>query len=245
MRADEREQSWVEGPFSPVGSAAVRNVWHLTHASRASSINSSSFSSKDSMTVAASPEKAIKEVQQPGLLSFLWFPSNKPQPGQPTWGHFARTWRIPLIVLYYSVCSSTLIVINKVAVHNIRAPVFILGAQLLFAAFVVKALAVCRVLEAEPLQWRLVRPFLLVVLGFLGTVYANIKVLEHSNVETFITFRSSTPLLLSIFDYMFLGRKLPGGRSIFSIFMLVASCSGYTYFDQGFKMQAYFWLCVW
>jgi hypothetical protein len=39
---------------------------------------------------------------------------------------------------------------------------------------------------------------------------ANIKVLVYSNVETFITFRSSTPLVLCIFDYLFLGRELPG-----------------------------------
>ena len=36
-----------------------------------------------------------------------------------------------------------------------------------------------------------------------------------------------------------------GGRSIFSILMLIMSCAGYTYFDQGFKLQAYTWLCVW
>jgi hypothetical protein len=74
---------------------------------------------------------------------------------------------------------------------------------------------------------------------------ANIKVLVYSNVETFITFRSSTPLVLSVFDYIFLGRKLPGGRSIFSILLLIMSCSGYTYYDQGFKLEAYTWLCVW
>mgnify|MGYP001811401043 CR=1 FL=1 len=74
---------------------------------------------------------------------------------------------------------------------------------------------------------------------------ANIKVLVYSNVETFITFRSSTPLVLSVFDYLFLGRKLPGGRSIFSILLLILSCSGYTYYDQGFKLEAYTWLCVW
>jgi GDP-mannose transporter len=70
-------------------------------------------------------------------------------------------------------------------------------------------------------------------------------VLVYSNVETFITFRSSTPLVLSVFDYLFLGRKLPGGRSIFSILLLILSCSGYTYYDQGFKLEAYTWLCVW
>lgn len=79
----------------------------------------------------------------------------------------------------------------------------------------------------------------------VGTLFSNIKVLVYSNVETFITFRSSTPLVLSVCDYLFLGRELPGGRSIFSIFLLVVSCGGYTYFDQGFKLQAYTWLCVW
>jgi GDP-mannose transporter len=78
-----------------------------------------------------------------------------------------------------------------------------------------------------------------------GTLFANIKVLVYSNVETFITFRSSTPLVLSVFDYIFLGRELPGGRSVFSILLLVASCGGYTYFDKGFKLEAYTWLCVW
>ncbi|WIA34583.1 hypothetical protein OEZ86_012903 [Tetradesmus obliquus] len=156
-----------------------------------------------------------------------------------------QQYKIPLILLYYGFCSSTLIVINKVAVHNLRAPVFILITQLLFAATTVKGLNVFGVLEAEKLQWSLVRPFLLIVAGFLGTLFANIKVLVYSNVETFITFRSSTPLVLSVFDYIFLGRELPGGRSIFSILLLVASCGGYTYFDKGFKLEAYTWLCVW
>lgn len=79
-----------------------------------------------------------------------------------------QQYKIPLILLYYGFCSSTLIVINKVAVHNLRAPVFILITQLLFAATTVKGLNVFGVLEAEKLQWSLVRPFLLIVAGFLG-----------------------------------------------------------------------------
>jgi hypothetical protein len=67
--------------------------------------------------------------------------------------------------------------------------VFILVLQLLFSAAAVKGCAAAGVLDAEPLRWRLVRPFLLIVGGFLGTLYANIKVLVYSNVETFITFR--------------------------------------------------------
>jgi GDP-mannose transporter len=71
------------------------------------------------------------------------------------------------------------------------------------------------------------------------------QVLSYSNVETFITFRSSTPLVLSIFDYLLLGRELPGRRSVFSLLLLLASCAGYTYYDDGFKLEAYGWLCVW
>lgn len=121
-----------------------------------------------------------------------------------------QQWKIPLILCYYGLCSSTLIVINKVAVHNLRAPTFILILQLAFAAGTVKGCNLFGLLEAEKLEWRLVQPFLLIVAGFLGTLFANIKVLVYSNVETFITFRSSTPLVLSVFDWLFLGRELPG-----------------------------------
>jgi hypothetical protein len=51
--------------------------------------------------------------------------------------------------------------------------------------------------------------------------------------------------VLSVFDYVFLGRELPGGRSVASLVLLLASCAGYTYYDHGFRLQAYGWLCVW
>jgi hypothetical protein len=88
-----------------------------------------------------------------------------------SWASFMQTWKIPLILAYYGFCSSTLIVINKVAVHTLQAPVFILVLQLLFSAVVVKGLNFAGVLEAEGLQWNLVKPFMLIVLGFLGTLY--------------------------------------------------------------------------
>jgi len=87
------------------------------------------------------------------------------------------------------------------------------------------------------MQWSLMKPFAFIILAFLGTLFSNIKVLLYSNVETFITARSSTPLVLSVCDYLFLGRKLPGRRSVCSLLLLVASCAGYTMFDQGFKVE--------
>jgi hypothetical protein len=116
-------------------------------------------------------EEPLLQQQEQESSVLGWLPSSKPQPGQPTWGHFMQTWKIPLILFYYGFCSSTLIVINKVAVSHLRAPVFILVLQLLFAAGSVKFLTVLGTLDAEGLQWRLVRPFLLIIVGFLGTVF--------------------------------------------------------------------------
>lgn len=46
-----------------------------------------------------------------------------------------QQYKIPLIILYYGLCSSTLIVINKVAVHNItvRQPRTAMSSNLLAA----------------------------------------------------------------------------------------------------------------
>jgi GDP-mannose transporter len=206
-------------------------------------------SSSSSPHPAAACTRHAAAMQQKGLPTHAAMgPPHKPPQHGGLWdaarGLYAQH-KIPIILCYYGLCSSTLIVINKLAVHSLQAPVFILMSQLLFAAATVKGAALGGLLEAEPLQWALVRPFSLIILGFLGTLYANIQVLAFSNVETFITFRSSTPLVLSLFDYALLGRELPGGRSIFSLVLLIASCGGYTWFDQGFKLQAYTWLVVW
>lgn len=84
-----------------------------------------------------------------------------------------------------------------------------------------------------------------VVVGFLGTIFANIKVLQNSNVETFITFRSSTPLILSLCDYAFLGRAWPNTRSWSCLTVLLMGSVGYVMFDSGFKVSAYLWLVTW
>ena len=88
--------------------------------------------------------------------------------------------------------------------------------------------ACTRVFTAQPPGWVLRpsadAPFALQL--------ANTKVLQHSNVETFVTFRSSTPVVLCLCDWAFLGRRLPCGRSWVALALLVASTAGYCYFDQ-------------
>ncbi|KAI8464704.1 MAG: solute carrier protein [Monoraphidium minutum] len=150
-----------------------------------------------------------------------------------------------VVLLYYTIASGTLLVINKVAIVQLPAPTFILLCQLITSAAAVLVAhwaGAVTVARATPRQlWH----FVPVVAGFIGTIYANMKVLQHSNVETFITFRSSTPLLLSFLDWALLGRRLPTGRSWAALAGLLASSAGYAFFDQGFVVDAYVWLAVW
>ena len=158
-------------------------------------------------------------------------PSNPPAP--------------PAASVYYTLASGTLLVINKVAIVALPAPTFVLLAQLVFSAAAVLAAHWVGAIAISPATNRQLMHFLPVVAAFLGTIYANMKVLQHSNVETFITFRSSTPLVLAFCDYAFLGRALPSGRSWFALGALLLSSAGYAWFDRGFVINAYIWLLIW
>ncbi|GIL42294.1 hypothetical protein Vafri_312 [Volvox africanus] len=150
-----------------------------------------------------------------------------------------------IVIIYYAACSSTMLVINKVAIHHFPCPISLLCLQLFFSALAVSIGHCGGVVSAEAIDFDKLKKFVWVVVGFLGTIFANIKVLQHANVETFITFRSTTPLILSLCDYLFLGRAFPTMRSWLSLLVLVAGSIGYVLTDSGFKIDAYYWLMLW
>ena len=80
----------------------------------------------------------------------------------------------------YSLCSSMLLILNKVAVTYIPAPSFILVCQLASCAAFVKTMAATGSVEAEPLAWDKSQKFALIVSGFIGTLFASIKSLQVS-----------------------------------------------------------------
>lgn len=153
--------------------------------------------------------------------------------------------KLAYAVFYYGACSSLLLVVNKIAIAALPAPVALLALQFWFSALVTLACRRCGLMPTDTLTIKDATAFVPVVVSFLGTVFTNIKVLQHTNVETFITFRSSTPIVLSICDYLFLGRTLPNARSMVCLVMLAVSSAGYAMFDSAFKPQAYAWLAGW
>ena len=153
--------------------------------------------------------------------------------------------QVTFAALGYMACSSLMLIGNKLAVYFLPAPSFILWSQLAVSAFAVWILGVCGVVKVDSLVWHKVKAFGPVALVFVGTIFANMKTLQYANVETFIVFRASTPIAISICDYLFLGRELPSAKSWLCLGLLVAGAFAYVRTDSGFKVDAYFWVGVW
>jgi len=145
----------------------------------------------------------------------------------------------------YATCSSMMLIVNKLAVTFLPAPSVVLFAQLLTSAVAVKAMSAAGIVDADNLIWEKVKPFILVACAFLAALYTNVRTLQYANVETFIVFRSSTPILIALMDYLFLGRHLPNTRSWLSLLAILCGAIAYVYTDSDFQVKAYGWVAAW
>uniref|UniRef100_A0A7S2U136 Sugar phosphate transporter domain-containing protein n=1 Tax=Lotharella oceanica TaxID=641309 RepID=A0A7S2U136_9EUKA len=145
----------------------------------------------------------------------------------------------------YMLCSSLMLIANKLAVTFFAAPGIVLILQLGLTAVCVKGAGLAGLILVDDLEWAKVKPYTLVAVAFLSTIYTNIKTLQYANVETFIVFRASTPILVSVADWWFLGRELPSFRSSMCLLGLLLGACGYVLFDKNFEVNGYIWVMVW
>lgn len=148
-----------------------------------------------------------------------------------------KQYRIALAIFYYAMVSGPMLVINKVTVHFLPAPTFNLICQMAASAGFVFLADQAGLVKSEPLEWPKVRKFLSLILAFVGVIFCNMKTIQYANVETFITFRSSTPLVISLCDYVFLGRELPNARSWACLLAILSGSVGYVLTDAGFRVE--------
>lgn len=161
-------------------------------------------------------------------------------------GGLAKQARIFWAVTGYMICSATLLIGNKLAVEELRAPSFILWAQLAGTVVAVKLAQGCGVIaHCDKLEVGKVKAFVPVALIFVATIFTNMKSLQYANVETFMIFRFSTPLAISVCDYLFLGRQLPQLGSWLSLFALLAGATGYALTDSAFVVEGYLFCSLW
>jgi GDP-mannose transporter len=84
-----------------------------------------------------------------------------------------------------------------------------------------------------------------VSLIFLSTIFTNMKTLQYANVETFIVFRCSTPIIISLCDWAFLGRELPDKQSVGSLVGLLMGAVGYAMTDSSYDVKGYMFVTLW
>lgn len=148
-------------------------------------------------------------------------------------------------IIAYSLCSSTMLLVNKTAMVDLKFPGYVSLVQFIFAVIVVYGLKFSKLIRVDDLEWSKVRPFFWYVLSFTGSIYCNMKALGASNVETVIVFRSMSPVIVSVLDYLFLGRELPTMKSTMAMLIIVAGSTVYVLSDSAFAMNgisAYTWV---
>ncbi len=137
----------------------------------------------------------------------------------------------------YMTCSALMLIVNKLAVTHLPIASFVLLCQVMSSAIAMWVLGLLGMVEVDKMEINKIKQFWIVPLSFLLTIWANIKVLAVANVETFITFRACTPLLISIADYIFLGRELPSVRSWICLVVLLCGSVGYVLNDASYSVS--------
>lgn len=134
--------------------------------------------------------------------------------GDPT------TASVATAVIFYCLCSSSMLLVNKLAVFHIPSPALVTLCQFVSASVFVYMGKLAKLIEVDDFEWSKVKFFLIYVAMFSTGTFSSMKVLSMANVETVIVFRSCTPLAVCIFDYFFYQRALPGLRSTFSLLLI-------------------------
>ncbi|GJP35971.1 hypothetical protein CLOM_g5433 [Closterium sp. NIES-68] len=149
--------------------------------------------------------------------------------------------RVAWVVIGYALSSSLLAIVNKYAVTVFPFPAILTALQYLACTIVTLGLGRLKVLEHDSLSLEKVLKFLPAAATFYIAIWTNTQLLRHANVETFIVFRSSTPLLVAIADSVFMGRSWPSGFTFLSLLTIFGGAVGYVVFDTGFTVTAYAW----
>ncbi|KAK1417274.1 hypothetical protein QVD17_26400 [Tagetes erecta] len=157
--------------------------------------------------------------------------------GTPKQQHYTTT----TLVIGYALCSSLLAVINKFAITNFNYPGLLTSLQYLTSALGVKVLGKLGFLTHDPFVCETANKFLPAAFVFYLAIFTNTNLLRHANVDTFIVFRSLTPLLVAVADTSFRKQPFPSKFTFLSLLIILSGAVGYVVNDSGFSLTAYSW----
>lgn len=145
----------------------------------------------------------------------------------------------------YFMASSMMLLVNKFVMTYLPAPALVTTLQYLTSAVVVFGLAKAKAIECET-EFTLgtIRKYIFIPVLFSGAIFSNSKMLEYANVETFLVFRFSTPILVAVVDFALMGKALPIPQTWASFLLIVFGAVLYAVTDLGFSVATYSWAVV-
>lgn len=141
----------------------------------------------------------------------------------------------------YALCSSLLAIINKYAVTKFNYPGLLTTLQYLTSAAGVWVLGKFGFLCHDPFNLETAKKFAPAAVVFYLAIFTNTNLLVHANVDTFIVFRSLTPLLVAIADTTFRKQPCPSKLTFLSLVIILGGAVGYVITDSAFSLTAYSW----
>jgi hypothetical protein len=153
---------------------------------------------------------------------------------------------VAVSIVAYSLCSSTLLLLNKMSMEYLPLPSVVSLIQIVAATIFVVLIRVCGV-KVDSLELSKVKAYSVYILAFVFALFCNMKALAASNVETVIVFRSCSPLAVCIIEYLFMDREWPSSRSQFSLIGVVLCAILYCLTDSQFSLNgwhAYSWVIM-
>lgn len=145
------------------------------------------------------------------------------------------------LVVGYALCSSLLAVINKYAITLFNFPGLLTAFQYLTSALGVWILGKLGFLYHDPFSLETAKRFLPAASVFYLAIFTNTNLLRHANVDTFIVFRSLTPLLVAVADTAFRRQPCPSKLTFLSLITILGGAAGYVATDSAFTLTAYSW----
>ena len=184
----------------------------------------------------------LMESQSSSSMKPIEVGSSSSSASSSTAGAGPSRFKILVGIAMYSLCSASLLLINKFAVEALPSVSFVLTAQFVSSVLVVKVCGALGYLEVDALEWSKVKGFFGVAFLFSCCLFTNVKALQYCNVETVIVARACSPIAVAIADFYFLGQMLPNARSWCSLIVIVAGAVAYVSFEDGMKIESISWV---
>ncbi|XP_047312445.1 GDP-fucose transporter 1-like [Impatiens glandulifera] len=145
------------------------------------------------------------------------------------------------LVLGYALCSSLLSIINKYAITQFNYPGLLTSFQYLTSVSGVYILRKLGFLNHDPFTLKTAKKFFPAAVIFYLAIFTNTNLLRHANIDTFIVFRSMTPLLVAVADTTFRHQPFPSKLTFSSLLVISGGAVGYVSTDLGFTLTGYSW----